>query len=137
MFNLKIHMEQLQSVLILAVVFICFLGGYWGLQFTLNLNSFEYRTMDVDTCIVKNYAMLYFNPLYVNSATLEELELLPGVGFKTAQKILELRQSNGFFLLDDELREAMAVIHLPRRYMYMMVGCYLTAESYKTKLEMR
>ncbi len=38
----------------------------------------------------------------INTATSEELQLLPGIGQSTAQKIIEFRQANGpFSSLDD------------------------------------
>ncbi len=42
-------------------------------------------------------------PVHLNSATLEELDTLPGVGPVTAQKILEYRNANGAFSSVDEL----------------------------------
>ena len=42
-------------------------------------------------------------PLDLNSATLEQLETLPGVGPVTAQKILDYRQQHGAFTSVDEL----------------------------------
>jgi competence protein ComEA len=42
-------------------------------------------------------------PLDLNSATLEELETLPGVGPVTAQKILDYRTQHGAFTSVDEL----------------------------------
>jgi competence protein ComEA len=42
-------------------------------------------------------------PLSLNSATLEQLETLPGVGPVTAQKILDFRQKHGAFSSLDEL----------------------------------
>ena len=43
-------------------------------------------------------------PLDLNSATLEQLESLPGIGPVTAQKILDYRQQHGAFHTFDELQ---------------------------------
>jgi competence protein ComEA len=42
-------------------------------------------------------------PVHLNTATLEQLDALPGVGPVTAQKILDYRQQNGGFASVDEL----------------------------------
>jgi competence protein ComEA len=42
-------------------------------------------------------------PVHLNSATLEQLDVLPGVGPVTAQKILDYRQEHGAFASVDEL----------------------------------
>ncbi len=42
-------------------------------------------------------------PVHLNTATLEELDALPGVGPVTAQKILDYRQQHGAFSSVDEL----------------------------------
>ncbi len=42
-------------------------------------------------------------PIHLNTATLEELDTLPGVGPVTAQKILDWRQTHGAFTSVDDL----------------------------------
>ena len=42
-------------------------------------------------------------PVHLNTATLEQLDALPGVGPVTAQKILDYRQQHGAFSSVDEL----------------------------------
>ncbi len=42
-------------------------------------------------------------PVHLNTATLEDLDALPGVGPVTAQKILDYRQQHGAFASIDEL----------------------------------
>jgi competence protein ComEA len=42
-------------------------------------------------------------PVHLNTATVEELDALPGVGPVTAQKIVDFRQANGAFTSVDEL----------------------------------
>jgi DNA uptake protein ComE-like DNA-binding protein len=47
--------------------------------------------------------MLFFRPMDINSASLEELTLLPGIGEVTACRIVQFRQSLGFLLSIEEL----------------------------------
>jgi len=47
--------------------------------------------------------LLFFRPMDINSASLEELTLLPGIGEVNACRIVQFRRSIGFFLSVDEL----------------------------------
>ena len=42
-------------------------------------------------------------PVDINSASVEQLETLPGIGRATAQRIIEYRQKNGSFRKAEEL----------------------------------
>ena len=47
--------------------------------------------------------LLFFRPMDINSASLEELTLLPGIGEVTACRIVQFRRSLGFLLSVEEL----------------------------------
>ena len=47
--------------------------------------------------------LLFFRPMDINSASLEELTLLPGIGEVTACRIVRFRQGLGFLLSVEEL----------------------------------
>jgi competence protein ComEA len=51
-------------------------------------------------------------PIDVNSASMAELELVPGIGEKTAQKIIEARNQKGKF---HKLEEMMKINELNRK----------------------
>lgn len=131
MIHRKLYREQLQSILFLAALFLCLWLAHWLYDSLSTQGQPAHMFGDMNSCIVNRYAMLYFEPVNVNTATLEELDALPGVGFKTADAILNLRQEYGFFLLNEELKDAMAGLHLPRRHMNALVGGYLTAGSFR------
>jgi len=54
-----------------------------------------------DACSAKG--LLFFRPMDINSASLEELTLLPGIGEVTACRVIQFRQSLGFLLSVEEL----------------------------------
>jgi len=47
-------------------------------------------------------------PINLNTATSEELQLVPGIGPVTAEKILQMRKSYGAFKSVDDLRASAA-----------------------------
>jgi hypothetical protein len=70
--------------------------------------------------------LLFFRPMNINSASLEELTLLPGIGEVTACRIVQFRQSLGFLLSVEELD----TIDSPLNSKLLgMIGPYLTVES--------
>ena len=48
-------------------------------------------------------------PLDINIATAEDLDKLPGVGLKTAQKIVDYRQAYGKFKSAEEVRQVKGI----------------------------
>jgi len=49
------------------------------------------------------------SPLNINTATAEQFEALPGVGAKTAARIVEYRQKNGAFKKAEELMNVQGI----------------------------
>ena len=58
---------------------------------------------DTFTFTKKNISALREKSININSAKLEELVMLPGIGEKTAEKIIELRKERGKFNTLEEL----------------------------------
>jgi comEA protein len=58
---------------------------------------------DTFTFTKKNISALREKSININSAKLEELIMLPGIGEKTAEKIIELRKERGKFNTLEEL----------------------------------
>ena len=54
-----------------------------------------------DACSARE--LLFFRPMDINSASFEELILLPGIGEITACRVVQFRQSLGFLLSVEEL----------------------------------
>lgn len=52
---------------------------------------------------VKNHPYFFFEPLNINSATIEQLCLIPGVGPKYAERIIKKRQDLGMIKNIDQL----------------------------------
>ncbi len=69
-------------------------------------------------------ALLWFRPVDINSASMEELDLIPGVGEKGAARLLNFRMQRGFLLTVRELRQ-MSGPFGSRRYEYL--ESYLSA----------
>jgi hypothetical protein len=70
--------------------------------------------------------LLFFHPMDINSASLEELILLPGIGEVTACRIVQFRQSLGFLLSVEELDTINSPLN-PK--LLGAIGLYLAVES--------
>jgi competence protein ComEA len=64
-------------------------------------------------------------PIDINRSSLEELVLVPGIGEKTAEKILEQRSINGTFRRLDELMLVKGIKEkrLEKLRRYLCIGC--------------
>jgi competence protein ComEA len=64
-------------------------------------------------------------PIDVNRSSLEELVLVPGIGEKTAEKILDQRNVNGTFRKLDELMLVKGIKEkrLEKLRRYLCIGC--------------
>lgn len=61
----------------------------------------EVKIKEDDISIYYNF--LFYRSIDLNSATMQELVELPGIGVKSAEKILAYRQRLGFYLCMEEL----------------------------------
>ena len=68
-------------------------------------SSFMMEVMDPEK------RLLYFIPINLNTASLEELVVIPGIGEKTARAIIHHRQEYGNFSRLDELKEVSGIGH--------------------------
>jgi competence ComEA-like helix-hairpin-helix protein len=48
-------------------------------------------------------------PLDINNTTVQDLDKLPGIGLKTAQRIIDYRQSSGKFRSIEEVRKVKGI----------------------------
>jgi competence protein ComEA len=64
-------------------------------------------------------------PIDINRSSMEDLELVPGIGEKTAEKILELKRVNGIFRELDELMLVKGIKEkrLEKLRRYLCIGC--------------
>jgi len=78
--------------------------------------SFTMEMMEPET------RLLYFIPISINTASLDELMVVSGIGEKTARAIIRHRQQHGYFSRLDELKEVPGIGH----YNFKRMKDYLT-----------
>jgi len=81
-----------------------------------NPSSFMIKAMEPEK------RLLYFIPININTASLEELVVVPRIGEKTAHAIIQYRKYNGNFSSLDELKEVPGIGH----YNFKRMKGYLT-----------
>ena len=100
----NIYVEQ---ILVLVLMVGCFLLAEHQLalhkkgQAQVSLRRGVIANNSQDACSARE--MLFFRPMDINSASFEELTLLPGIGEVTACRIVQFRRSLGFLLSVEEL----------------------------------
>jgi competence protein ComEA len=64
-------------------------------------------------------------PIDINRSSMQDLVLIPGIGEKTAEKILELRRANGMFRKLDELMLVKGIKEkrFEKLRRYLCIGC--------------
>ncbi len=100
----NIYVEQ---ILVLVLIVGCFLLAEHHLashkkeQAQVSLKRGVIANNSQDACSARE--LLFFRPMDINSASFEELTLLPGIGEVTACRVIQYRQSLGFLLSVEEL----------------------------------
>ena len=100
----NIYVEQ---ILVLVLIVGCFLLAEHHLashkkgQAQIPLKKEVIANNSQDACSARE--LLFFRPMDINSASFEELILLPGIGEITACRVVKFRQSLGFILSVEEL----------------------------------
>jgi DNA uptake protein ComE-like DNA-binding protein len=123
----NIHTGQ---ILILVLIVGCFLlaehqlASHQGGQTQVSLKRGAIANNAQDAFSARE--LLFFRPMDINSASLEELILLPGIGEVTACRIVQFRQSLGFLLSVEELDTIDSPLN-PK--LLGAIGPYLAVES--------
>jgi competence protein ComEA len=85
----------------IAIVLLCLLVSGIAVQARPVMTGPQTQAADTKAAVV--------SPLNLNTATVEQLQKLPGVGPKTAARILDYRQKNGAFKKVEELMNVKGV----------------------------
>jgi DNA uptake protein ComE-like DNA-binding protein len=101
------HNTFSEQILVLVLIFGCFLLAEHHLashkkgQAQVPFKKAVIVNNSQDTCSARE--LLFLRPMDINSASFEELTLLPGIGEVTACRVVQFRQSLGFLLSVEEL----------------------------------
>ena len=101
------YLKRYRPQILVSILVVAFLSGgaFYAARGTEKAPKVVYSASLEDIKAESNQPL----KVNINSADLDELDELPGVGPSTAQKILDYRESNGLFRTVDELEEVSGI----------------------------
>ena len=93
----------------ITAAFLCLLTGIFvGRNFTGSYIPLD-KAVSANATDIAGETQNYDGKIDINIATMEQLQLLPGIGESTAQKILDYRKEHGNFTSVDDLLQVSGI----------------------------